>query len=163
MFPDWSSMAGRETDVVGSRPARVNCPPAAAGSALDVAAKLLAHEEDAGDPHIPLLLWWAVEAHALEDVEDTPEADSRRRRPGGRRMCRSAILPRLMRRLAAKKSPECDAACARLLASAPSSNLREPLLAALDEAMRGRNAATVAPELARLSSKAWPNVTRSEP
>ena len=65
-------------------------------------------------------------------------------------MCRSAILVRLVRRFAALKSPEGDSACARLLVSAPSADVRRPLLTALDQAMRGREASSVAPELARL-------------
>ena len=64
-------------------------------------------------------------------------------------MCRSVILVRLIRRFAASKSRKGDFACARLLASAPSADLRRPLLTALDEAMRGRDASSVAPELTR--------------
>ena len=76
--------------------------------------RLLAREEDASDPHVPLLLWWAVEAHALADLEDTlrrftaPEAWQ-----SG--LCRSVILVRLVRRLAAVQKPRrrccvCEAA-----------------------------------------------------
>ena len=70
---------------------------------LDIAGRLLARDQDASDPHVPLLLWWAVEAHALADLEDTlrrftaPEAWQSA-------MCRSAILVRLIRRFAALKS-----------------------------------------------------------
>ena len=42
-----------------------------------------------------------------------------------------------------------DEACARLLASAPTDDDRRPLLAALDEAMRGRSPEAVAPVLRR--------------
>ena len=65
------AMAGREADVVVRAQLASSARRLPRAAALDVAAKLLAHEEDAGDEHIPLLLWWAVEAHALEDVEDT--------------------------------------------------------------------------------------------
>src|SRR5439155_4003 len=41
--------------------------PGAAG--LPIVAELLRHGEDAGDPHVPLLLWWAVEAKANSDRE----------------------------------------------------------------------------------------------
>jgi putative heme-binding domain-containing protein len=65
-------------------------------------------------------------------------------------MCRSEILVRLVRRLAALKNPIGDSACARLLLSAPAPELRKPLLGALDDAMRGRDASSVSQELTRL-------------
>ncbi len=116
---------------------------------LDVVKELLARDEDVTDPHVPLLLWWAVEAHVrLADLESTlrrfaaPEA-------WRSAVCRSVILVRLMRRFAAGNNREGDVACARLLASSPTADLRRPLLAALDEAMRGRAASLLAPELTR--------------
>src|SRR5439155_4262790 len=48
--------------------------------ALPIVRELLQHTEDAEDPHIPLLLWWAIEAKADSDREqvlellDTPVA-----------------------------------------------------------------------------------------
>ena len=67
----------------------------------------------------PLLLWWAVERHALVDLEDTL---ARFTSPAAWRsaMVRSTILGRLVRRLAAEKNAAGDAACARVIASAPS-------------------------------------------
>ena len=84
----------------------------------------------------------------LADVEDTL---TRFTTPESWRseMCRSVILSRLVHRFAALKSAKGDSACARLLASAPGADLRGPLLTALDEAMRGREAGSVAPELVR--------------
>src|SRR5690606_5824525 len=37
-----------------------------AGESLPIVAALLTRDEDAGDPHVPLLLWWAIEARAGE-------------------------------------------------------------------------------------------------
>ena len=39
------------------------------GPGLDVAHRLLARDLDGDDPHIPLLLWWAVEQHAIAGRE----------------------------------------------------------------------------------------------
>ena len=38
-----------------------------AGDALPIIAALWTRDEDAGDPFIPLLLWWAVEDKAVTD------------------------------------------------------------------------------------------------
>jgi putative heme-binding domain-containing protein len=65
-------------------------------------------------------------------------------------MIRSTIFGRLVRRLAALEIAAGDSACARLIASAPSSELRRPLMAALEEATRGRRAGSFAPDLPRL-------------
>jgi len=115
---------------------------------LDVVERLLARDLDGGDLHLPNLLWWAVEAHTLADLDDTV---TRFTTPASWRsgLNRSAVLPRLVRRLAAEKSSAGDLACARLLASAPSNNLRGPLDSALDDAMQGRVSASVASGLAR--------------
>src|SRR5262249_21166727 len=39
------------------------------GTGLDVAHRLLARDRDGDDPHLPLLLWWAVERHAIAGRE----------------------------------------------------------------------------------------------
>jgi putative heme-binding domain-containing protein len=142
------AMAARETDVSVRAQLASTARRLPRSSGLDVARILLERDQDASDPHVPLLIWWAVEVHALADVEDTLTRFSA---PWSWEsgMCRSVILVRLVRRLAALKNRVGDSACARLLASAPSADRRRPLLGALDEAMRGREAGTVAPELAR--------------
>jgi putative membrane-bound dehydrogenase-like protein len=115
---------------------------------LDVAQRLLVRDLDSDDPHVPLLLWWAVEQHALVDLEDTL---ARFTGPAAWRstMIRSTILERLVRRFAAEKNAAGDSACARMIASAPSDQARRPLLGALDETMRERRADSLAPSLAR--------------
>jgi putative heme-binding domain-containing protein len=140
--------AARETDVSVRAQLASTARRLPRSSGLDVTRILLERDEDASDPYSPLLIWWAVEAHALADVADTL---TRFRAPWSwqSEMCRSVILVRLVRRFAALKNPVGDSACARLLASAPSADVRRPLLAALDESMHGREPGTVAPDLAR--------------
>jgi len=141
-------LAARETDV--SVRAQLACTarrlPRASG--LDVVSRLLACEQDVSDPHLPLLLWWAVETHVLADL---PDSVARFTSPEAWRsaMCRSAILVNLVRRFAYLKNAEGDSACVRILASAPTAELRQPLLTALDEAIRGREASSVSAELTR--------------
>ena len=112
---------------------------------LEIAERLVLRDEDADDPHLPLLIWWAIEHHALVDPAETLRRFANAR-VWESRLARSAILERLLRRLALEGSAEGDAACVRLLESAPSPQARLPLLHALDESLRGRSA--IAPELA---------------
>jgi putative membrane-bound dehydrogenase-like protein len=124
--------------------ARRLAPPAG----LDVAERLLARDLDASDPHLPLLLWWAVEPHTVAHLEEILARFTRPEAWGSDMTCAS-VLVRLVRRFAAQKSATGDEACRRLLASAPSRERRRPLLDALKEATRGRSGGAIAPELAR--------------
>jgi putative heme-binding domain-containing protein len=87
-------------------------------------------------PHIPLLLWWAIEEHAVEAREDILKAFATTaawQQP----LVRGVILERLMRRYAAEGGEAGYGACARLLAVAPLAQ-RERLLAALDQGIQDR-------------------------
>jgi putative membrane-bound dehydrogenase-like protein len=115
---------------------------------LDVAQRILLRDLDGADPHIPLILWWAVEHHSAADLDETV---TRFTSPAAWRssMNQSTILERLMRRCAAEKNATGDSACARLLASAPSRASCATLVKALDSAMRDRQANSVAPSLVK--------------
>ena len=114
---------------------------------LPLVAALWTQARDVDDPHIPLLLWWALEARAISDsslivgrfcqpdVWESPIASR-------------WLAPRLMRRYAAEADTVSLEACARLLASAPDVDALESLLAALDEGLQGRRA-EAAPESLR--------------
>jgi putative membrane-bound dehydrogenase-like protein len=140
-------LANREEDVTVRAQLACTGRRLAPALGLDIAGCLLARDRDGDDPHIPLLLWWLVEAHALADLEDTL---ARFTTPASWHltMFRSAIAGRMVRRLAAEKSVAGDAACARLMSSAPSGELRHELLVALAEAIRERRPDTIAPRLA---------------
>jgi putative membrane-bound dehydrogenase-like protein len=104
---------------------------------LDIARKLLLRDPDGSDPHLPLLLWWAVERHALDDPEMTlakfasPESWQSA-------LMRSAIVGRLMRRFASEGTATGDEVCVRLMASARTQADRRVLISALEEGTRGR-------------------------
>ena len=97
------------------------------------------HNEDAHDAHIPLLLWWGVEQHAITArdmvLEIFASADA-----WNIRLMRDVIVERLMRRYAAEGSNAGDIACLRLLTSAPTSEDEERLAAALDLGLQERSA-----------------------
>ncbi len=70
-----------------------------ASEGLPIVTSLLTHDEDAGDIHLPLLLWWALEVHCGQDrakVLDLFHESSL----WHAKMVRETILPRLMKRFA---------------------------------------------------------------
>ena len=109
--------------------------PAADG--LPIVAALMRHDDDADDPRLPLLVWWAIEAKADSDRDavlallDDPAC-------WARPMVRSQLLARLMRRYAAAGTRRDLLTCARLLAKAPSGDGAARLLTGFDEAFKGR-------------------------
>src|SRR5208283_1040108 len=72
-----------------------------AGESLAIVRELLQPSEDVDDPHIPMLLWWAIEdkAHAARGLFDSPEV---RQAP----IVQKFILTRLARRYMAAGSEE---------------------------------------------------------
>jgi putative membrane-bound dehydrogenase-like protein len=96
-----------------------------------VAEALLGRDEDAEDPHLPLLLWWAVERHADHEGELAGLIDG----PWDSKLVRETILPRLARRSAARSQ---DDRVARMLASARTDEDRGVLLASIEGGLRGR-------------------------
>jgi putative heme-binding domain-containing protein len=104
--------------------------------ALPIIEKLLEHGEDAADPFAPLLLWWAVERHAIAAREPLL-AMFARSEAWQQPLVRDAIIERLVRRYAAENSPAGDRACARLLEAAPGED-RGRLFAALEAGFKDR-------------------------
>jgi putative membrane-bound dehydrogenase-like protein len=103
---------------------------------LPIVGRLLRRNADGKDPHIPLLLWWAVEEHAVgarERVLGMFATAAAWERP----LIRDVIEGRLMRRYAAEGTREGYLACSRLLASTPPGQ-RGRMLAALDQGLQDR-------------------------
>lgn len=124
--------------------------PAAEG--LPITAALLAHDEDAGDIHLPLLLWWAIEANC--DKDRAAVVDLFRESPLWRaKVVEQTILPRLLRRLGAAGSQKDLQACTELLRLAPEKKHGLALLKGFEEAYKGRSIAGLPPELMREIAK----------
>ena len=91
-------------------------------SNLQIVTGLLSRDEDVDDPHIPLLLWWAIEPQAVMERERVllnamATIDSK--------LATKSIQPRLMRRWAAEGTAACLDACGRLLRAHPAGALVE--------------------------------------
>jgi putative membrane-bound dehydrogenase-like protein len=129
-------LARREPSAAVRSQLACTCKRLPAPVALPVVEQLLGRAEDVADPHIPLLLWWAVEDKACSDRErvlklaGTAEA-------WNRPVTRAVVVGRLARRYLAEGTPAGFAACARLLGLAPTPAERERLVRALEQQMEG--------------------------
>ncbi len=98
--------------------------------------QLLGRSEDVADPHIPLLLWWAIEDKAISDRERVlglVDSAAAWNRP----ITRAVVVERLARRYLAEGTPDGFATCARLLALAPTPTERGRLVRAMEQQMEG--------------------------
>jgi putative membrane-bound dehydrogenase-like protein len=133
-----AGLAAAEPDAVVRSQLACTARRLPARDGLPIVRHILRRDLDGHDPHIPLLLWWAVEAHAVSARDQVLEAF------GGPEawaapLVREVILERLMRRYAGEGGQAGYTACARLLAAAPASG-RGRLLAALDQGLQDRPA-----------------------
>jgi putative membrane-bound dehydrogenase-like protein len=105
--------------------------------ALAILRPLLSRDEDAKDPRLPLLLWWAMEDKCDSDgdallkfFDDSPLWN--------RRIVEDHILSRLMRRFAASGKRGYLLICATLLDLSPTPAHSAKLMAGFEEAFKGR-------------------------
>jgi len=131
------ALAGTEGDVevrsqLASSARRLPC-----ADALAIVRRLAAREEDLDDRHIPLLLWWAVEARVGTEpgaVLTMLEDEAVWRLP----IVERHVIERLMQRFAMAGSDGDLAACARLLELSPDERFTRRLMSGLEAAFRGR-------------------------
>jgi putative heme-binding domain-containing protein len=103
---------------------------------LPIAAELLRHDEDASDPHLPLLIWWAIENKAVSDREGVlalVAEPATWKRP----IVRDVLVERLARRYMALGDDSGYAACAWLLEHAPTSADVERTVAGMETQLAG--------------------------
>jgi putative heme-binding domain-containing protein len=119
-----------------------------AEDALPIIEQLLKYDEDAGDIHQPLLLWWAIEAKAGEMNRDLI-LDIVLKDPAvwQRPLAKDHVIGRLMRRYALAGSREELLAAARLLKASPDAATNSLLLQGFEDAYKGRSLAGIPQEL----------------
>jgi putative heme-binding domain-containing protein len=113
---------------------------------LPILRLLLAHSEDRGDIHIPLLLWWGIEAKAATDPEMVLQLFEDRsfwNLP----IVQTTIAERVMRRFAASGGRQDLFRCAKLLAIAPDPDSVRKLMAGFEAAYAGRSLTGLPPAL----------------
>jgi putative membrane-bound dehydrogenase-like protein len=107
------------------------------GDALAILRALAARSEDADDPYIPLLVWWAIEKQAIGSragVVAWFDDSAWWALP----MVRKHLAERVARRFAAEGTSEGFAACARLLAKAPTADDVQRVARGAEQALSGR-------------------------
>ncbi|HSU56294.1 MAG TPA: c-type cytochrome, partial [Candidatus Dormibacteraeota bacterium] len=109
--------------------------PAADG--LPLVQRIAARDLDSKDPYVPLLLWWALEHHAVSQQELTLSLFAKPQL-WETKLGSETLLPRLIRRYAAEATEASFAGCSRLVESCPTEDARQKLLAGLDLGLPSR-------------------------
>ena len=113
---------------------------------LPIVEQLLTRDEDADDIHVPLLLWWSIEARC--ETERDKVLDLFRNSSLWRaKIVEQTILPRLMKRFAMAGSQKDYRTCVELFRLAPEKKHGTILLKALEEAFKGRSIAGLPDDL----------------
>lgn len=137
-LPEMVAMCRAEPDVQVRSQLASTAKRVDAGSAIAMVRGLLTHDQDVDDPHMPLMIWWALESHAehWEAIRrELLEQPSFWQRP----LAKQTILSRLMQRYAASASDAELQWCADFLSLAPNDESRQQLLTGLSKAFQGRS------------------------
>jgi putative heme-binding domain-containing protein len=140
-------LARREPSATVRSQLACTCKRLSGPVALPIVEQLLARSEDVADPHIPLLLWWAIEDKAISDRDRVVELISSAE-AWNRPITRAVVVERLARRYLAEGKSEGFTCCARLLGLAPTARERERLVRALEQQMEGLHFDEAPPALA---------------
>jgi putative membrane-bound dehydrogenase-like protein len=120
---------------------------------LPIVRSLLSHSADASDPHLPLLLWWAIESkakgepHAVVDLFKNAKLWSLP-------IMKQMILERVMRRFAQSGTRNDLLICAKLFALSPGKDSNTVLMRGFEAAFKGRPLTGLPAELTQQLSKA---------
>ena len=135
--PGLAELAAGETNVQVRSQLASTAKRLATGDALPILENLLRHDEDANDPHLPLLIWWALEEHC-EDWDSIAQLLSDQtlwKTP----IFQTHLTSRLMQRFAVSATPDDLEHCAWLLEAAPDGNARHELMIGMNRAFQGRS------------------------
>ncbi|MFI4874137.1 MAG: PVC-type heme-binding CxxCH protein, partial [Blastopirellula sp. JB062] len=141
---DLYRLAQQETDVEVCSQLASTAKRIAGVVGYETAVRLAARDELAEDPHLPLLCWWAVEAHADDSSLDVGGIVKKLQKT---EIGSKIVLPRLAQRLAAEPTETHLLDLAKLLRQIESSALRGQILAAIDTAFAGRKIEDMPAEL----------------
>jgi putative heme-binding domain-containing protein len=125
-----------------------------AAAALPVVRLLAARAEDAQEPHLPLLLWWAVEAKLRterEAVLQWLEEAALWSTP----IFQNTIALRLGQRFTTERTHESLRVCARLLGLAPNPAAIRQVIKGMERGLSGDQVRDLPPELAARLSDLW--------
>ncbi|MEX2670744.1 MAG: PVC-type heme-binding CxxCH protein [Phycisphaeraceae bacterium] len=118
-----------------------------AEQAVAIVKGLITHDSDATDAHLPLLIWWALEAHAGPESRSAVLAMFETREVWDRPLVVDHLLGRVMRRLAATGRRSDLLAGAQLFRLAPDRERSLKLMEGLERAFENRTVAGLPQEL----------------
>ena len=147
-FEQLAAMAGEEKDLEVLAQLAATARKAGTVAGLDVAETLARRDELAADPHLPLLVWWAIEHH-LSLAPDAALGRFRDSSLWGHRIVRETLLERVMRRFASEGDAAGFERCAVLLQIAPDDDARRILVEGFARAIEGKNAGALPGSLLR--------------
>lgn len=124
-----------------------------AAQSLAIVKNLAQRSEDAADIHLPLLVWWAIEAKADADA-GAVLAMFADKAFWSQPLVDKHLTERLMRRYASTGARKDLVTAAKLLELAPSKEHAGKLTAGLEAAYEGRSLANLPPELVAAMTKA---------
>lgn len=139
------NLAPTETDVAVRAQLACTARRLSSATAIQLAQRLAARNEDHADPFVPLLLWWAVEQHA--DVERAAIVewlcDST---TSTQQIVGQTILPRFVRRSVSVGDTASLKAVAQILNATRDRAAQLPLLASIEQGWQERRAIGPTPD-----------------
>lgn len=148
-----AEMAASEPNVEARSQLACSARRLPAKDCLAIVRGLLRHEEDAGDPHIPLLLWWAIESKCADDA-DAVVAMFGDEQLWNEPLATQHILKRLMRRFAQAGARSDLLVCARLFDLSREYGHADLLMQGFETAVKGRSLAGLPSELVAALARA---------
>lgn len=140
-------LARTESDPDARSQLASSCQRWTPGEAFPILRQMVLREEDASDPHIPLLLWWAIEKQMRLDVAGAVDLLTSQEARGSK-----LVVEHLMERMAralAEGGRTADAEqAARMLAAATDPEILSRVVRGLDKGMEGRRLDAVPEALA---------------
>lgn len=147
-----AELAYRDPDVQVRSQLAASARRLPAADCLAIVRQLATRGEDVQDIHIPLLVWWAIEAKAETDRDAITEL-FRDPATWGLPLMREHVEQRLMRRYAMTGARKDLLVCAKLLELAPTAEDQRRLMAGFEEAYQGRSLAGLPDELVKAIAK----------
>jgi putative heme-binding domain-containing protein len=131
-------MATQETDVQVRSQLASSLRRLSGKESIAILRPMLYRDGDHGDPHLPMLLWWALEAHA--DQHANAVVGLFQERSLWQRAIARGLVERLARRYASYPSPAHQKSLQALLRVAPDAEGKRRVVAGINQAFEGRPA-----------------------
>lgn len=142
MVERWVELAESDPSVVVRSQLACSAKRLPADQTFAIVQNLMARDEDVDDPHLPLLIWWAIEDKAVNHVDQVVSLFAK---PSAWQLplADQFIVERLARRLLAEGTDPCYAGCAQLLSQSPNQNSSSKIVTGWLAALKGRKLKSV--------------------